>query len=61
MKDHILTHTSGQQQLKSKTTPHKCDRCEKSFAKPSQLERHHRIHTGLWNTLNFKPTVLFHT
>lgn len=38
------TPSGGSKQ--AKPSVHKCTECDKSFQKPSQLERHFRIHTG---------------
>lgn len=38
--------SSGTSPRRSKPTPHKCPVCQKSFRKPSQVQRHMRIHTG---------------
>ena len=41
------THVPGNMSQKgAKPTPHKCAHCNKGFAKPSQLERYVRVHTG---------------
>lgn len=42
----MLTHNQGGIPKKAKITPHKCPTCCKAFQKPSQLERHIRVHTG---------------
>jgi hypothetical protein len=44
--EHMLTHQAGPSLSSQKPRVFKCDSCEKAFAKPSQLERHSRIHTG---------------
>ncbi|EDL75205.1 zinc finger protein 236 (predicted), partial [Rattus norvegicus] len=44
--EHMLTHQAGPSLSSQKPRVFKCDTCEKAFAKPSQLERHSRIHTG---------------
>ena len=43
MNTHVPENMS---QKGAKPTPHKCAHCGKGFAKPSQLERHVRVHTG---------------
>ncbi|KAK2094178.1 hypothetical protein P7K49_027916 [Saguinus oedipus] len=44
--EHMQTHQAGPSLSSQKPRVFKCDTCEKAFAKPSQLERHSRIHTG---------------
>ncbi|OXB80193.1 UNVERIFIED_CONTAM: hypothetical protein H355_011553 [Colinus virginianus] len=44
--EHMQTHQAGPSLSSQKPRVFKCDTCEKAFAKPSQLERHCRIHTG---------------
>lgn len=44
--EHMQTHQAGPSLSSQKPRVFKCDACEKAFAKPSQLERHSRIHTG---------------
>lgn len=40
---------SGRGRGKSKSYhPYKCPFCAKRFEKPSQLQRHLRVHTGQW-------------
>ncbi|XP_014671878.1 PREDICTED: zinc finger protein 236-like [Priapulus caudatus] len=47
LRDHEQTHAPrSQQQRAARATPYRCSGCEKTFAKPSLLERHARIHTG---------------
>ncbi|XP_067888593.1 zinc finger protein 236-like isoform X3 [Heterodontus francisci] len=44
--DHLQTHQPGPSPSSQKPKLYKCESCDKAFAKPSQLERHNRIHTG---------------
>lgn len=44
--EHTQTHQAGPSLSSQKPRVFKCGACEKAFAKPSQLERHSRIHTG---------------
>ena len=54
MNTHVPENMS---QKGAKPTPHKCAHCNKGFAKPSQLERHVRVHTG---NLTVEPGKLSH-
>lgn len=45
---HLKAHkcVNSEDKLKQRGGSHKCSFCDKSFSKPSQLDRHKRIHTG---------------
>ena len=49
--EHRLTHRTAESTvsipIRHRTPTHRCPTCHKGFAKPSQLERHVRVHTGL--------------
>lgn len=49
--EHLLAHDDNAAHSRMKRV-HKCHDCGKLFDKPSQLERHLRIHTGLSAKLN---------
>ncbi|KAI4893818.1 hypothetical protein NFI96_014917 [Prochilodus magdalenae] len=44
--EHEFVHLSGPTLSSQKPRVFKCASCDKAFAKPSQLERHVRTHTG---------------
>ena len=43
---HSLSHRTYKRNIDRTGFSHKCVHCSKTFQKPSQLERHLRIHTG---------------
>lgn len=38
--------------------PHKCDQCEKSFQKPSDLKKHKDLHSGKNDFINLLLKIL---
>lgn len=58
-KEHEYVHNKGPKVNSQKPKVFKCPSCDKAFAKPSQLERHIRTHTGNSHAFCHIPHTLY--